>query len=109
MGGLKFNPFIAQGEYWRIITSMFLHIGLIHLLMNMIALYYLGEVTEKIYGTKRFLVIYFIAGIFGSIASFATNDSVSAGASGAIFGLFGALLFLGCIIEISFLRQWVLT
>ncbi|MFD2637442.1 rhomboid family intramembrane serine protease [Piscibacillus salipiscarius] len=93
--GAKFNPFIAQGEYWRIITSMFLHIGLIHLLMNMIALYYLGEVTEKIYGTKRFLVIYFIAGIFGSIASFATNDSVSAGASGAIFGLFGALLFFG--------------
>ncbi|MGP4072483.1 rhomboid family intramembrane serine protease [Piscibacillus sp. B03] len=93
--GAKYNPYIADGEYWRIITSMFLHIGVIHLIMNMIALYYLGELTEKIYGTKRFFFIYFVAGVFGSVASFATNDSVSAGASGAIFGLFGALLFFG--------------
>ncbi|RPF55627.1 rhomboid family intramembrane serine protease [Aquisalibacillus elongatus] len=93
--GAKFNPKIVEGEWWRIISSMFLHIGPFHLFMNMIALYYLGDLTEKIYGTKRFFMIYFLAGIFGSVASFATNDSVSAGASGAIFGLFGALLFFG--------------
>ncbi|SER21212.1 rhomboid family intramembrane serine protease [Piscibacillus halophilus] len=93
--GAKYNPYIADGEYWRIVTSMFLHIGILHLIMNMIALYYLGDLTEKIYGTKRFFFIYFLAGIFGSVASFATNDSVAAGASGAIFGLFGALLFFG--------------
>lgn len=61
----------------------------------MLALYFLGEVTERIYGTKRFLFIYFVAGIFGGLASYATNDAVAAGASGAIFGLFGALLFFG--------------
>lgn len=93
--GAKFNQGIADGEWWRIITSMFLHIGFFHLLMNMLALYFLGEITERIYGSKRFLFIYFTAGIFGGIASFATNSAVAAGASGAIFGLFGALLFFG--------------
>ncbi|WP_188206160.1 rhomboid family intramembrane serine protease [Alkalibacillus aidingensis] len=93
--GAKFNPAIANGEWWRIITSMFLHIGALHLFMNMLALFFLGDVAEKIYGTKRFLFIYFTAGVFGGVASFATNDAVAAGASGAIFGLFGALLFFG--------------
>ncbi|GAA0457801.1 rhomboid family intramembrane serine protease [Alkalibacillus silvisoli] len=93
--GAKFNPAIKDGEWWRILSSMFLHIGGLHLFMNMLALYFLGEVAEKIYGTKRFLFIYLLAGIFGGLASFATNDAVAAGASGAIFGLFGALLFFG--------------
>ncbi|TFB23802.1 rhomboid family intramembrane serine protease [Filobacillus milosensis] len=93
--GAKYNPAIADGEWWRIFSSMFLHIGMLHILMNMIALYYLGDLTEKIYGTTRFFFIYFLAGIFGGLASYATNDSVAAGASGAIFGLFGALLFFG--------------
>ncbi|MGM8214115.1 rhomboid family intramembrane serine protease [Bacillaceae bacterium W0354] len=93
--GAKYNPAIADGEWWRIVSSMFLHIGVFHLIMNMLALYFLGEVTERIYGSKRFLFIYFTAGIFGGIASYATNNAVAAGASGAIFGLFGALLFFG--------------
>ncbi|GEL77331.1 rhomboid family protein [Tenuibacillus multivorans] len=93
--GAKFNPAIADGEWWRIITSMFLHIGFLHILMNMVALYYLGDLTERIYDTPRFFFIYMVAGIFGGLASYATNDSVAAGASGAIFGLFGALLFFG--------------
>ncbi|WP_167264234.1 rhomboid family protein [Alkalibacillus almallahensis] len=93
--GAKYNPAIADGEWWRIGSSMFLHIGAFHLFMNMLALYFLGEVTEKIYGTKRFLFVYSLAGLFGGVASFATNDAVAAGASGAIFGLFGALLFFG--------------
>lgn len=93
--GAKFNPLILLGEWWRIVTSMFLHIGLVHLFMNMLALYYLGMVVEQIYGSIRFLVIYFLAGIGGGLTSFAFNDSVAAGASGALFGLFGALLFFG--------------
>ncbi|WP_085991901.1 rhomboid family intramembrane serine protease [Oceanobacillus senegalensis] len=94
--GAKYNPAIIQdGEWWRIITSMFLHIGLLHLVMNMIAVYYLGTLVEGIYGKWRFLIIYFLAGVGGGIASFAFSINVSAGASGAIFGLFGALLFFG--------------
>ncbi|WP_082233834.1 rhomboid family intramembrane serine protease [Halobacillus massiliensis] len=93
--GAKYNPAIIDGEWWRIISSMFLHIGVFHLLMNMLALYYLGMAVEQIFGSVRFLIIYFLAGIFGGLASFAFNPSVAAGASGAIFGLFGALLYFG--------------
>src|SRR5699024_12785844 len=74
---------------------MFLHIGFLHLFMNMLALYYLGSLLERIYGSRRFILIYFLSGIGGSLASFALSTSVSAGASGALFGLFGALLFFG--------------
>ncbi|MFD2925971.1 rhomboid family intramembrane serine protease [Halobacillus naozhouensis] len=93
--GAKYNPAIVSGEWWRILSSMFLHIGTLHLLMNMLALYYLGTAVERIYGTFRFTWIYFMAGIFGGIASFMLNPQVAAGASGAIFGLFGALLYFG--------------
>ncbi|MBH0229874.1 rhomboid family intramembrane serine protease [Halobacillus yeomjeoni] len=93
--GAKYNPEILSGEWWRIVTSMFLHIGVVHLLMNMLALFYLGMAVERIYGTLRFTVIYFMAGVFGGVASFMLNPQVAAGASGAIFGLFGALLFFG--------------
>ncbi|SEB12231.1 rhomboid protease GluP [Thalassobacillus cyri] len=93
--GAKYNPAIIEGEWWRIVTSMFIHIGILHLFMNMLALYYLGMAVEKIYGTGRFTLIYFLAGIAGGITSFALNPQVAAGASGAIFGLFGALLFFG--------------
>lgn len=96
--GAKYNTaIIGDGEWWRLVSSMFLHIGFLHLMMNMLAIYYLGIAVEKIYGSARFLFIYFIAGIGGSVASFAFSTSVSAGASGAIFGLFGALLYFGII------------
>src|SRR5699024_11759336 len=95
--GAKYNPAIIDGEWWRIISSMFLHIGMLHLMMNMLALYYLGTAVERIYGSWRFFIIYMLAGIGGSLASFAFTINVSAGASGAIFGLFGALLFFGLI------------
>lgn len=95
--GAKYNPAILSGEWWRIVTSMFLHIGSLHLLMNMLAIYYLGMAVERIYGSTRFIVIYFIAGIIGSLTSFAFNSHVAAGASGALFGLFGALLYFGVI------------
>src|SRR5690625_1120697 len=96
--GAKYNPAILMdGEWWRIVSSMFLHIGLIHLIMNMIAIYYLGVFVERIYGSFRFFIIYMLAGIGGGLASFAFSMNVSAGASGALFGLFGALLFFGLI------------
>jgi len=102
--GAKFNPAIIEGEWWRIVSSMFIHIGALHLLMNMIALYYIGTVVEKIYGSPRFLIIYFLAGIGGGLTSFALNVNVSAGASGALFGLFGALLFFGLMYKQLFFQ-----
>src|SRR5699024_7573408 len=95
--GAKYNPAIMEGEWWRIISSMFLHIGFLHLFMNMLALYYLGMAVESIYGSKRFLIVYFLSGIGGGLTSFAFNDMVAAGASGALFGLFGALLYFGTV------------
>ncbi|MCM3396764.1 MULTISPECIES: rhomboid family intramembrane serine protease [Oceanobacillus] len=102
--GAKYNPSIIEGEWWRIASSMFLHIGYLHLLMNMLAIYYLGTATERIFGRTRFLFIYFLAGIGGGLASFAFTTNVSAGASGAIFGLFGALLFFGIIYKRIFFQ-----
>ncbi|MCM3712897.1 rhomboid family intramembrane serine protease [Alkalihalobacillus oceani] len=102
--GAKYNPLIIQGEWWRLVSAMFLHIGFLHLFMNSLALFYLGGAVERMYGTGRFLVIYFIAGVFGSAASFAFNEQVAAGASGAIFGCFGALLYFGTIHKKLFFR-----
>jgi rhomboid protease GluP len=95
--GAKVNPLIYEGEWWRFITPVFLHIGFLHLAMNSLALYYLGIAVEKIYGSIRFVFIYLFAGITGFIASFLFSTNLSAGASGAIFGCFGALLYFGVI------------
>ncbi|WP_353855239.1 rhomboid family intramembrane serine protease [Bacillus sp. Bos-x628] len=92
--GAKNNALILDGEWWRLITPMFLHIGLTHLLFNTFALWSVGAAVEKIYGSGRFLIIYLISGIFGTIASFVFNTAIAAGASGAIFGCLGALLYL---------------
>ncbi|AIE60732.1 rhomboid family protein [Bacillus methanolicus] len=102
--GAKFNPLINEGEWWRFFTPIFLHIGLLHLLMNTLALYYLGTVVERIYGNVRFMLIYLAAGFAGSLASFVFSPSLSAGASGAIFGCFGALLYFGVIHPRLFFR-----
>jgi rhomboid protease GluP len=92
--GAKYNPYIIERhEYWRLLTAMFLHIGIPHILINSWSLYILGTLIERFYGMGRFLAIYFIAGLGGSIASFALSpNSVSAGASGAIVGLLGAMI-----------------
>lgn len=88
--GAMQNQLIAQGEYHRLLTSMFLHIGLIHLLFNSYALFILGQDVERLYGSARFLLIYFLSGLGGSLASFVLGaGGISAGASGAIFGLIG--------------------
>jgi rhomboid protease GluP len=102
--GAKFNPLILEGEWWRFFTPILLHIGFIHLFMNTLALYYLGPTIERIYGRIRFLFIYLIAGFCGSLASFLFSTNLSAGASGAIFGCFGALLYFGINYRSLFFR-----
>ncbi len=102
--GAKYNPLILEGEWWRLITPVFLHIGFLHLFMNSLALYYLGIAVERIYGRLRFLFIYLFSGFFGALASFIFSPHLSAGASGAIFGLFGALLFFGTEHRQTFFR-----
>lgn len=88
--GANFNPFTLGGEPWRIISSMFLHFGIIHLLINMASLYTLGSALEKELGATRFLLVYFFCGVVAGIVSLVFNVyTISAGASGALFGLYG--------------------
>jgi membrane associated rhomboid family serine protease len=83
---------IADGEYYRLLTSMFLHYGLLHLALNMWALWVLGRELESSLGPGRFLTLYLLSGLGGSVAAYAfTPAAMSAGASGAIYGLFAAL------------------
>ena len=93
--GAKDNALIAAGQIWRLFTPMFLHIGFQHIVLNMVTLYFLGMQIEYLFGPWRFLVIYLASGICGNIASFAFTPAISAGASTALFGLFGAYLMLG--------------
>ena len=91
--GAMFGPLIAEGEYWRLFTAMFLHIGFMHLLFNGAALLILGRMAEQVYGHVGFAVIYVIAGLSGGVASYMVINPITtgAGASGAIFGILGAL------------------
>ena len=90
--GAMYGPFIATGDYWRLFTAMFLHIGIPHLLFNSFGLLVFGSLVERIYGPIRFVTIYILAGLAGSVASYSFNMlSIGAGASGAIFGVLGAL------------------
>ena len=90
--GAKDNVLIAEGQVWRLFASMFLHIGVMHLVFNGYALLVLGTDVERLYGSARFLAIYLLAGLWGGLASFALSPDLSAGASGAIFGLLGAMV-----------------
>ncbi len=89
--GAKVTALIANGEAWRLFTAMFLHIGFLHLALNGYALIAIGTELERVVGWQRFLVVYLLSGLLGSLASYAFSPSLSAGASGAIFGLIGAL------------------
>ena len=90
--GAKANALIAQGQVWRLLTSIFLHIGPMHLFFNSSALFVFGVEVERVYGSARFLIIYLLAGLYGSLISFAIGPPLSAGASGAIFGLLGVMV-----------------
>ena len=92
--GAMYMPLIDQGQYWRLFTSMFVHIGWMHLFLNSVALFYYGLISEGAYGHVRFGALYFLSGLAGSLASYWFNEpnTLSAGASGGIFGLLGALI-----------------
>lgn len=93
----NYYPYVVKhGEYYRLITSVFLHVNLLHIAFNMYALYLLGREAESFFGKWRFLLIYLVSGVSGSLLSILMNaDSASIGASGAIFGIMGALLYFG--------------
>ena len=95
--GALYKPFVVDfSQYYRLITSGFIHIGLLHLGFNMYALYILGPQLESFYGKYKFLSIYLISIIMGNLMSMLfINDAISAGASGGIFGLLGAMLYFG--------------
>ena len=91
--GADFGPLTTNGEWWRMITSAFVHIGLIHILMNMWVLYDIGKFTERLFGHLGFTAQYMLAALGSSLCSLYWHPQiVSAGASGAIFGLYGGLL-----------------
>jgi membrane associated rhomboid family serine protease len=86
---------VAHGEYYRLFTAIFMHYGLLHLGLNMYALWILGRTLEAFLGPVRFLALYLVAGIGGNVAAYVFQPgALSAGASTAIFGLFAALLFV---------------
>lgn len=90
-----FGPYVADGEWYRLLTSGFLHANLIHLGFNMFALYFLGRILEPGIGTPRFVALYFaslFAGSFGAILL--SPDELTIGASGAVFGIFGATFLI---------------
>jgi membrane associated rhomboid family serine protease/Flp pilus assembly protein TadD len=91
--GADYGPLTLGGQWWRLITSMFLHFGFLHLLMNMFILWALGGLAERLMGRAAFLLLYFATGLFGGLLSLAVHPQVtSAGASGAVFGITGGLV-----------------
>lgn len=90
-----YGPFVAEGEWYRLVTGGFLHASLIHIAFNMFALYFLGRLLEPSIGTPRFLAIY-VASLFGGAfgALLLSPDALTVGASGAIFGIFGATFLI---------------
>jgi membrane associated rhomboid family serine protease len=85
---------VAAGEYYRLVTSMFMHSGITHIAFNMLALWVLGPTIEALFGRTRFALLYLLSGLGGSVATyvFAAQNVFSIGASGAVFGLMGAVL-----------------
>ena len=94
--GANLGVLVKNGEYFRLVTSMFLHAGVVHIFFNLYSLYIVGAKIEDFFGKWKFLLIYLLSGIAGNLLSIGFNSEVvSVGASDAIFGLFGALLYFG--------------
>ena len=88
--GAKWGPRIADGEWWRLVAPIFLHIGFFHLLANSFALVIFGGVVERTFGARNYVTVYLVAGVFGNIVSYWAAPSLGAGASGAVSGIVGA-------------------
>lgn len=90
-----YGPGVKDGDWWRLITAAFLHASVLHILFNMLALWWIGGPIESVIGRWRYLALYLVAGLTGSAgALLAKPDAVTVGASGAIFGLLGAMLIV---------------
>jgi rhomboid protease GluP len=92
--GANFGPATQDGQWWRLFTALFIHFGVVHLALNMWALWDVGRLVEQLYGRWRFALLYTLSGLLGNLLSLVLhgNQAVSGGASGAIFSLYGALL-----------------
>ncbi|MBR3661456.1 MAG: rhomboid family intramembrane serine protease [Bacilli bacterium] len=102
-----YGPYIRKyNEYYRIVTAGFLHGNLFHLLCNCYALFIIGKQVESFYGKRKFLIIYFLSLIMGSLFSIALSENASVGASGAIFGLMGSLLYFGYYYRVYIGSTW---
>lgn len=92
--GANFGPLTLTGDWWRTVTCNFIHIGIMHLMMNMYALLYIGLFLEKIIGSRKLITAYILTGLFSALLSIIAHpETISAGASGSIFGLYGIFLF----------------
>ncbi len=108
--GANYSPLVENGQWWRLLSSVFLHLSVTHLLFNTISLHILGKLIEPLLGSTLFVCVYLVTGIIGSTASYIFNqDVISAGASGAIFGLFGifASLMLTKIFKPEIRKQMI--
>lgn len=95
-----------SSQLWRLLTAVFVHIGLEHFVLNMITLYYLGRLAEDLFGSKAFLAIYLLSGIMGNVfVAIFTPDAVAAGASTALFGVFGTISALRFIVQSPYIRH----
>ena len=106
--GAKTNELVQDGDWWRLITPIFLHIGVLHILTNGITLYFVGTILEPLIGHVRFFLIFLLSGITGNLASFAfgASNTIAAGASTSLFGLFAAFLALALVYrENNFLSE----
>lgn len=90
-----FGPFVREGEIYRLLTGTCLHADIIHILCNSYALFMIGSMVEGYFGRKKYAIIYLVSAITGSLLSITMSDTPSVGASGAIFGLLGAILYFG--------------
>jgi membrane associated rhomboid family serine protease len=93
--GVLYGPLVDNGDWWRLMTAAFLHYGPIHLLMNMLGLWWFGGAVEQVLGRGRYLLLYLVSGLAGSAgALLASPNALTVGASGAIFGILGAAFVL---------------
>ncbi len=104
--GANYGPATMHGQWWRLLTACFLHFGIIHIALNMYVFYQVGPFTELLYGRAKYLALYILAGLGGSLLSLIIHpDIVSAGASGAIFGVYGGLLAFVAVRRSVFSKQ----
>ena len=103
---ILFGPAVADGDYWRLLTSGFLHVELMHIALNMLSLFWLGRMIEPALGHARFVAIYFVALLGGSLGVMILSpDEATLGASGAIYGLLGAAIVMARNRQISLIQS----